>query len=90
MKFNGGGHINHCIFWTNLCKDGGEPKGDLLNAIKKDFGSVSAMQERLSAASIAIQGSGWGWLGYNKTDKKLQIATCSNQDPLEPTTGNAF
>ena len=87
LKFNGGGHINHCIFWTNLCKDGGEPTGDLLEAIKRDFGSVSAMQERLSNASIAVQGSGWGWLGYNKTDNKLQIATCPNQDPLEPTTG---
>ena len=87
LKFNGGGHINHSIFWTNLCKDGGEPSGDLLKAINRDFGSVSAMQERLSNASIAVQGSGWGWLGLNKIEKKLQIATCPNQDPLEPTTG---
>lgn len=90
LKFNGGGHINHCIFWTNLSKNGGEPTGDLLEAIKRDFGSLSAMQERLSTASVAIQGSGWGWLGYNKVDKKLQIATCQNQDPLEPTTGIYF
>lgn len=71
-------------------KDGGEPTGDLLEAIKRDFGNVSNMQERLSAASIGVQGSGWGWLGYNKTEKKLQIATCPNQDPLEPTTGIKF
>nr|AQQ11199.1 mitochondrial manganese superoxide dismutase [Bursaphelenchus mucronatus]AQQ11200.1 mitochondrial manganese superoxide dismutase [Bursaphelenchus mucronatus]AQQ11202.1 mitochondrial manganese superoxide dismutase [Bursaphelenchus mucronatus] len=87
LKFNGGGHINHSIFWTNLSKDGGEPTGELLAQIKRDFGSVEKLQERLSAATVAVQGSGWGWLGYNKTDKRLQVATCANQDPLEPTTG---
>jgi Fe-Mn family superoxide dismutase len=90
LKFNGGGHINHCIFWTNLCKDGGEPDGQLLQQIKKDFGSVQAMQDKLNAMSIAIQGSGWGWLGYNKNEKRLELACCPNQDPLEPTTGHNF
>jgi Fe-Mn family superoxide dismutase len=87
LLFNGGGHINHSIFWTNLSKDGGEPTGELLEAIKRDFGSLEKMKERLSSAAVAVQGSGWGWLGYNVTDKRLQIATCANQDPLEPTTG---
>jgi len=87
LKFNGGGHINHSIFWTNLVKGGGEPEGALLQAIKKDFGSVEKLKERLSSATTAVQGSGWGWLGYNKNEKRLQIATCANQDPLEPTTG---
>ena len=45
------------------------------------------MQDKLSATTIAVQGSGWGWLGYNKVGKQLQIATCANQDPLEATTG---
>lgn len=87
VKFNGGGHINHSIFWTNLSKDGGEPTGELLTAINRDFGSVKALKDRLSTATIVVQGSGWGWLGYDKTNKRLQIATCANQDPLEPTTG---
>lgn len=87
LKFNGGGHVNHCIFWTNLSKDGGEPTGELLEAIKRDFGSVQALKDRLSAVTIAVQGSGWGWLGYDKTHECLRIATCANQDPLEPTTG---
>jgi len=89
LKFNGGGHINHSIFWQNLCpeKDSGSPSGPLMDAIARDFGSLEAMQEKLSAATVAVQGSGWGWLGYNKTAKKLQIATCANQDPLEATTG---
>lgn len=87
LKFNGGGHINHSIFWTNLSKDGGEPSSELLEQIKKDFGSFEKMQERLNTAATTVQGSGWAWIGYNKTDKHLQIATCANQDPLEPTTG---
>ncbi|KAE9552911.1 hypothetical protein FO519_003896 [Halicephalobus sp. NKZ332] len=87
LKFNGGGHINHTIFWTNLSKDGGEPTGELLNQIKQDFGSVENLQKQLSGITVAVQGSGWGWLGYCKNRKRLQVATCQNQDPLEPTTG---
>lgn len=89
LKFNGGGHINHSIFWQNLCpvSQSGEPSGDLMAAINKDFGSLANLQEKLSASTVAVQGSGWGWLGYNKADKKLQIATCPNQDPLEASTG---
>ncbi|XP_033635335.1 superoxide dismutase [Mn], mitochondrial-like [Asterias rubens] len=88
LKFNGGGHINHSIFWTVMSPNGGgEPTGDLLSAINRDFGSYDNMREKLSAASIGIQGSGWGWLGYNKTTRTLAITTCANQDPLEATTG---
>jgi len=87
VKFNGGGHINHSIFWQNLSPDGGEPEGELLAAINRDFGSVDAMKAQLSAATVAVQGSGWGWLGLNKQKGSLQIATCANQDPLEATTG---
>ncbi|CAI2300581.1 unnamed protein product [Caenorhabditis sp. 36 PRJEB53466] len=87
LKFNGGGHINHSIFWTNLSKDGGEPSAELLAAIKKDFGSLDALQKQLSASTIAVQGSGWGWLGYCPKGKSLKVAVCANQDPLEATTG---
>jgi len=88
LRFNGGGHINHSIFWTNLSpKGGGEPSGDLLAQIKKDFGSFDNFKTQLSAASVGVQGSGWGWLGYNPQTKSLQIATCGNQDPLQATTG---
>ena len=64
LKFNGGGHINHSIFWKNLCPGGsGESTGELKDAIQRDFGSFDAMKEKLSASTIAVQGSGWGWLG---------------------------
>ncbi|PIS01468.1 MAG: superoxide dismutase [Chlamydiae bacterium CG10_big_fil_rev_8_21_14_0_10_35_9] len=85
IKFNGGGHINHSIFWTILApeKEGGEgPSGKLLQAIEKDFGDLSSFQEKFNTKTSGIQGSGWGWLGYNKATKELEIATCANQDPL--------
>uniref|UniRef100_A0ABD2XDQ2 Superoxide dismutase n=1 Tax=Trichogramma kaykai TaxID=54128 RepID=A0ABD2XDQ2_9HYME len=87
IKFNGGGHLNHSIFWQNLSPNGGKPDASLLQQIEKDFSSLDEMKKRLSEATIAVQGSGWGWLGYNPKDKRLQIATCANQDPLQATTG---
>lgn len=88
LKFNGGGHINHSIFWTILCKNGtSEPEGELAEAIKRDFGSYQRMVDILVATSSSIQGSGWGWLGYNKQMNRLEIEACSNQDPLLATTG---
>ena len=91
IKFNGGGHINHSIFWKNLApigKGGGEmPQGELLTSINAQYGNLENMQKSLSAATVAVQGSGWGWLGYDKTSSKLVITTCANQDPLEATTG---
>ncbi len=86
IKFNGGGHINHSIFWTNLApknKGGGTPpNGKLAEAINKEFGSLDKFIEQFSAKTVAIQGSGWGWLGLNKAKDRLEIATCDNQDPL--------
>jgi len=86
IKFNGGGHVNHSIFWNNLTPEksgGGEPpKGKLLQEIQKEFGSLDRLIELLSAMTVAIQGSGWGWLGYDKTLRRLVCATCANQDPL--------
>ncbi|MBN3279920.1 SODM dismutase, partial [Polyodon spathula] len=67
LKFNGGGNINHSIFWTNLSPSGGgEPQGELMEAIKCDFGSFEKMKEKIAAVSVGVQGSGWGWLGFNK------------------------
>lgn len=87
LKFNGGGHLNHTLFWENLCPGGGAPSGALETAIKDSFGDFEAMKAELSAKSVAVQGSGWGWLGYNPKTGRLEVATCANQDPLEATTG---
>ena len=86
IKFNGGGHVNHSIFWTNLApqnKGGGKlENGPLKDALTQEFGSETAFIEQISAQACAQQGSGWGWLGYNKAKNRLEIATCDNQDPL--------
>ncbi|GMH67052.1 hypothetical protein TrST_g523 [Triparma strigata] len=89
IKFNGGGHINHTLFWENLCpaSESSPPTGALAAAIEADFGSFDAMKSQMSAQTVAVQGSGWGWLGYNPSSGSLEIATCSNQDPLAATTG---
>lgn len=86
IRFNGGGHVNHSIFWTNLApvaKGGGTPPGGALaQAITHNYGSLEKLVEQMSAKAVAIQGSGWAWLGLNKTSKHLEVATCDNQDPL--------
>ncbi len=86
IKFNGGGHVNHSIFWTNLAPKnaggGTPPNGELAKAISTEFESLEKFIEQISAKAVAIQGSGWAWLGYNKSKNRLEIATCDNQDPL--------
>ena len=86
IKFNGGGNINHSIFWTNLSpknKEGGAPpEGTLAQAIQQEFGSLQTLTDQLSALSVGIQGSGWGWLGFDKAHNRLVLAACDNQDPL--------
>jgi Fe-Mn family superoxide dismutase len=88
LRFNGGGHLNHSIFWQNLGPKTAEaPTGELKAAIDRDFGSFENLKNQLSTASVAVQGSGWGWLGFNKQTGRLQVASCPNQDPLETSTG---
>lgn len=86
IKFNGGGHVNHSIFWTNLApkSEGGgtPPSGALADAINEEFGSFDKFKEIFNTTTAAIQGSGWGWLGWCPKEKRLKIATCCNQDPL--------
>ncbi|XP_010558055.1 PREDICTED: superoxide dismutase [Mn] 1, mitochondrial [Tarenaya hassleriana] len=86
IKFNGGGHVNHSIFWKNLApiKEGGgePPKGSLGWAIDTHFGSLEALIHKMNAEGAALQGSGWVWLGVDKEMKKLVVDTTPNQDPL--------
>ena len=72
LRFNGGGHINHSLFWKNLtpAPDGTHAKGNggvlsespLKDAIKHHFGSVEDFIKEFNSVTAAIQGSGWGWL----------------------------
>ena len=77
------------MFWEMLCppKDFVPPEGKLAGAVQNDFGSLDTLIEKFNTATAGVQGSGWGWLGYNKDLNKLVIATTANQDPLQATTG---
>src|SRR5215204_3388841 len=67
IRFNGGGHINHSIFWTNLAPNGqggGTPlSGTLGKEIEKKWQSLDKFIDEFSKKAVAIQGSGWCWLG---------------------------
>lgn len=86
MRFNGGGHINHSIFWKNLTPDKTSPSDALQKAIIKDFKSLDNLKAELKTAAVGVQGSGWAWLGLNKKTGYLQVVQCQNQDPLAATT----
>ncbi|TDL27685.1 manganese superoxide dismutase [Rickenella mellea] len=86
LKFNGGGHINHSLFWKNLAPNNGDGgklyDGALKKGIEQAFGSFDNFQKEFSKAALGIQGSGWAWLGVNPQTKVVEITTTANQDPL--------
>ena len=72
LAFNLGGHINHSIFWKNLSPDGGgQPEGDLAEAIKDSFGSFEKFQAQFTANALGIQGSGWSVLAWDSVSHRL-------------------
>ncbi|MGJ9495323.1 superoxide dismutase [Actinotignum sp. GS-2025a] len=74
FSFNLGGHINHSIFWTLLSPNGGgQPEGELAEAIKDSFGDFATFQKQFTAVATGIQGSGWAVLGYDSVAGKLVI-----------------
>ena len=89
IRFNGGGHINHSIFWTNLAPasagGGGAPSGKLASLIDSEFGSFEDFKAKFAAQTAAVQGSGWGWLGYDAASGRVAFKACANQDPLSTT-----
>jgi len=79
VRNNGGGHANHSMFWTIMGPHaGGEPAGELAEAIKKDFGSFATFREQFTKAATTRFGSGWAWLTVNKG--KLAVESTANQD----------
>lgn len=79
VRNNGGGFYNHNLFWTVLSpKGGGQPTGELAEAITSTFGSFDAFKEEFSKAAATRFGSGWAWL--NVDGGKLTISSSPNQD----------
>ncbi len=80
VRNNGGGHVNHSMFWQIMSpKGGGEPKGAIASAIKETFGSFDAFKQQFNDAGNKRFGSGWAWLVRNQGGK-LQVMSTANQD----------
>ncbi|EPS36484.1 hypothetical protein H072_10021 [Dactylellina haptotyla CBS 200.50] len=94
IHFNGGGHINHSIFWKNLAPASSEDANTtsaptLMQAIDAEFGSFGDFRSKFNAALLGIQGSGWGWL-IVKEDGNLDIITTRDQDTVPAGTTAIF
>ncbi|MBE9600598.1 superoxide dismutase [Pedobacter sp. MC2016-24] len=80
VRNNGGGHYNHSLFWEVIGPNkGGEPKGELANAINAAFGSFADFKTKFAEAGATRFGSGWAWLSVG-ADKKLVVSSTPNQD----------
>jgi len=79
VRNNGGGHINHSMFWKIMGPNaGGAPVGNVAQAITGAFGSFDAFKEKFNAAGVGRFGSGWAWL--LKTPGGVEITSTANQD----------
>ena len=88
VRNNGGGYYNHCLFWEVMHPDGGgQPEGDLADAITAAFGSFEGFKDAFAKAAATHFGSGWAWL-CALPGGKLEVCSSANQDnPLMPGIG---
>ncbi|MGE5110083.1 MAG: superoxide dismutase, partial [Acidobacteriaceae bacterium] len=92
VRNNGGGHVNHSMFWAIMGpKAGGQPTGAIADAIKSAFGDFAQFQEKFNDAGLKQFGSGWSWLVVGSSG--LQVISTPNQDNplsqgLKPIMGN--
>jgi Fe-Mn family superoxide dismutase len=84
LAFNLGGHVNHSIFWTNLTPETGEPTGDLLEAIGRDFGDLEKFKAHFTATALGVQGSGWSVLAYDVIGQRLSVFQLFDQQGNVP------
>jgi len=79
VRNNGGGHVNHSMFWQIMGPGkGGNPVGNLAQAINGTFGGFDQLKEKINAAGVGRFGSGWAWL--LKSGNNLEITSTANQD----------
>ncbi|HRQ98288.1 MAG TPA: superoxide dismutase, partial [Candidatus Saccharibacteria bacterium] len=78
---NGGGHYNHSLFWQWMSPDGGgEPTGELAEAINARYGSFQAFVDEYTTKSLAVFGSGWSWL---QPDMEIVITPLQNSPIMD-------
>ena len=79
VRNNGGGHVNHTMFWEIMGPNGGgEPSGAIAEAIRETFGDFNSFKEQVNKAGVGRFGSGWAWLVWS--NGKLSIESTANQD----------
>ena len=79
VRNNGGGHVNHSLFWKMIAPGGAKaPSGELATAIEAAFGSLDGLKEAFGKAALTRFGSGWAWLCSK--DGKLAVCSTANQD----------
>lgn len=78
VRNNGGGHANHTLFWSIMKKDGGQPEGELADAINKSFGSYDSFKQKFSDVAKAHFASGWAWLVVS--NGSLEVLSTPNHD----------
>lgn len=88
VRNNGGGYYNHCLFWEVMSSNGGgQPSGELADAINAAYGSFDGFKEKFAAAAAGQFGSGWAWLCVHPGGK-VEVCSSANQDnPLMPGIG---
>ncbi len=80
VRNNGGGHVNHTMFWQIMAPNaGGEPTGAIAQAISENFGDFESFKQKFNDAGTKQFGSGWVWL-VRTTDGKIEITSSPNQD----------
>jgi superoxide dismutase, Fe-Mn family len=87
VRNNGGGHVNHTMFWEIMGPGGGQPSGSLAAAIDRDLGGLDAMKDAVNKAGAGRFGSGWAWVVADASGK-LSVTSTPNQDnPLMDGSG---
>ena len=83
VRNNGGGHVNHSMFWTIMGPSaGGKPSGDLGDAISQAFGGFEAFVEKVNTTGVGRFGSGWSWLSVDGGGKLVVSSTANQDNPL--------
>ncbi|MEE9132771.1 MAG: superoxide dismutase [Gemmatimonadota bacterium] len=83
VRNNGGGHANHTLFWSIMSPNGGgDPTGNLAEALSAKFGDFASLKEQLSNAAATRFGSGWGWLSVDSNGELVVESTPNQDNPL--------
>ena len=82
VRNNGGGHVNHTMYWEIMGPNGGQPSGDLATAISQTFGGLDQLKQQVNQAGATRFGSGWAWLSLDRGGKLVVESTPNQDSPL--------